>query len=88
MSFPASLAVGRFLMSEQILATAGTDSSEGDELIRADRVAKMLGVSVPRAYAVMAQGRIPTVRIGRSVRVSRRQLERWIEAQSAASLAA
>ena len=61
---------------------------EDDELLRADRVAVILGVSVPRAYARMAAGQIPTVRIGRSVRVSRRALEKWIEEQSRDSIAA
>lgn len=75
-------------MRDQVVVTMEGDRDVDDELIRADRVAKMLGVSVPRAYAVMASGLIPTVRLGRSVRVSRKQLERWIEEKSAASLAA
>ncbi len=61
---------------------------EDDELLRADRVAAILGVSVPRAYARMAAGQVPTVRIGRSVRVSKRALEKWIAEQSRDSIAA
>lgn len=64
--------------NEQVAESTG-------QLMRAPQVAQMLGVSVPRAYAVMAAGQIPVVRIGRSVRVSRKHLERWIEEQSAQS---
>jgi excisionase family DNA binding protein len=65
---------------------AGAD--DADELLRAPEVARFLRVTPSRAYQVMASGQIPVVRIGRSVRVSRRQLEAWIERQSQDSIAA
>lgn len=34
-----------------------------------------------RAYELVADGKIPSVRIGRSVRVNHRELERWLEGQ-------
>lgn len=34
-----------------------------------------------RAYELVADGEIPAVKIGRSVRVSRKELERWLENQ-------
>jgi excisionase family DNA binding protein len=41
----------------------------------------VLRIARSRAYELMGSGEIPTVRIGRSVRVSRRELERWLEEQ-------
>lgn len=48
-------------------------------LLRVDEVAQMLGISRARAYAMAANGELPSVRIGRSRRVPVRQLEAWIE---------
>ncbi|XID90463.1 helix-turn-helix domain-containing protein [Paenibacillaceae bacterium WGS1546] len=42
-------------------------------------VAKILGITKERAYAVARSGLLPTVRIGRQIRVERQQLDRWIE---------
>lgn len=75
-------------MVKRVLDQPDTGSSVGDEMLRARDIARIFRVSEPQAYAMMSAGKIPTVRLGRSVRVSRRQLERWIEEQSAASLAA
>jgi excisionase family DNA binding protein len=62
--------------------------SPADVLLKAEDIAAYFNVSLPRAYAIMASGKIPVVRIGRSVRVSRRELEKWIQEQSQRSLAA
>ena len=52
-------------------------------LLRAEEVARMLNISRSKVFALMASGEIPgVVRIGRSVRVSRLALERWIEQQA------
>lgn len=75
-------------MAKRVLERPETDSSATDEMLRARDVARIFRVSEPQAYAMMSAGKIPTVRLGRSVRVSRKQLERWIEEQSAASMAA
>ncbi len=40
-----------------------------------------LGIGSTKAYELVATGEIPSVRIGRSIRVSRQELERWLEAQ-------
>ncbi len=63
-------------------------SDQFDVLLDAGDLAQILKKSKPRAYALMAGGQIPTVRIGRSVRVSKRELERWIREQSERSLVA
>jgi len=49
-------------------------------LLRAGEVAKMLGLSRSKAYAMMAAHLVPTVRFGRSVRVPSSALEAWIKA--------
>ena len=47
-------------------------------LLRAEEVAKALGVGRSKAYEMMASGEVPVVRIGRSVRVPAESLRRWI----------
>jgi excisionase family DNA binding protein len=51
-------------------------------LLRATEVADLLGVSRAKAYELMASETIPTLRIGRSVRVPRAALEAWIESNT------
>ena len=43
-----------------------------------------LGLGRSSTYEAAARGEIPTIRIGRSVRVRRDRLERWLDEQSAA----
>lgn len=50
-------------------------------LMRAEEVARALGLGRSKVYALLASGTLPSVRIGRSVRVSRAALERWLEAK-------
>ena len=51
------------------------------EFLKVPEVAKELRIARSRAYELVANGSIPAVKIGRSVRVSRRELERWLEEQ-------
>jgi excisionase family DNA binding protein len=51
------------------------------EFLKVPEVAKELRIARSRAYELVANGTIPAVKIGRSVRVSRRELERWLEEQ-------
>jgi excisionase family DNA binding protein len=44
-------------------------------------VAEVLRIARSRAYELVGSGEIPSVRIGRSVRVSRKELDRWLEEQ-------
>jgi excisionase family DNA binding protein len=48
-------------------------------LLRAGDVAKLLGLGRSKVFAMLAAGELPVVRIGRSVRVPRAALERWID---------
>jgi excisionase family DNA binding protein len=49
--------------------------------LRVPEVAQVLRIARSRAYELVAEGEIPSVRIGRSVRVSRIELDRWLEKQ-------
>ena len=51
------------------------------EFLKVPEVANELRIARSRAYELVANGTIPAVKIGRSVRVSRRELERWLEEQ-------
>ena len=47
-------------------------------LLNVSQVAAILGVSKARAYALIADGSIPVVRLRRQLRVSRGALEKFI----------
>lgn len=47
-------------------------------LLDSTQVAKRLSCCVSKAYRLMHAGVLPTVRIGRSVRVPAKSLEQWI----------
>ena len=51
-------------------------------MYRADEVAAALRIGRSKAYAMMASGELPTVRLGRAVRVPRAALDAWIRAQT------
>jgi len=49
-------------------------------LLDVAQVAERLGVTPKRVYYYVARGFLPTVRIGRQIKFSSDQIERWIEA--------
>ncbi len=51
------------------------------EWLKVPEVAQVLRIARSRAYELVGSGEISSVRIGRSVRVSRRELVRWLEEQ-------
>ena len=51
------------------------------EYLKVPQVAEFLQIGRSRAYELVADGEIPSVKIGRSVRVSRKELDRWLEGQ-------
>ncbi len=53
--------------------------SSTTQLLKAPDVAGYLGCSVAQAYKLMQAGLIPTIRIGRSIRVPQKALVSWIE---------
>lgn len=60
-------------------ATTGTGPGKASKLMKPEEVAEYLGVSLSQAYKLMGSGRIPTLRIGRSLRTPLKVLEAWIE---------
>lgn len=51
------------------------------EYLKVPEVAEVLRIPRSRAYELVGSGEIPSIRIGRSVRVSRKELDRWLEEQ-------
>ena len=49
------------------------------EVLTVPEVARILKISRSKAYRLAERGEIPVLRIGKSVRVLRRDLERWVE---------
>ena len=58
---------------------------EQHEWLKVPEVAEVLRIARSRAYELVQTGEIPSVKIGRSVRVSRKELDRWLEEQRQAS---
>lgn len=52
-------------------------------LLRIPEVARTLGIARSLAYEMARDGRLPTVHIGKAVRVPRGRLEAWIEERTA-----
>ena len=52
------------------------------ELLTPEEVAQLLRLSKSKVYSLLQRNEIPgVVRLGRSVRVSRRRLEQWVASQ-------
>ncbi len=45
-----------------------------------------IGLSEGRVYALIAEGEIPTLRVGRRIRVPRAAFDRWLEQQAQLAL--
>lgn len=61
-------------------------STNGSEklLLRMPEVAEILSVSRSHAYKLIAEGRLPVIRLGRAVRVPRTWVEKFVAEQVAA----
>jgi excisionase family DNA binding protein len=53
------------------------------QYVRAEEIARSLGVSRSTIFRAAAAGSLPSVRIGRSVRFSPEAVERWLAEHSA-----
>ncbi len=49
------------------------------KLLRGEEVAEILNISKAFAYRLMAEGQIPTIKMGRAVRVRPEELDRFIQ---------
>jgi excisionase family DNA binding protein len=52
-------------------------------LLRPAEAAELLSISRTRVYELLAGGELPSVRLGRAVRVPATELRRWVEERSA-----
>jgi excisionase family DNA binding protein len=50
--------------------------------LRAADVARLLGLGRSTVYQMLAADQLPTIRVGRAVRVPREALQRWIDART------
>ncbi len=67
----------------------GTQTVVEAALLSIEEAARVLRISRSRAYELAQGGELPgLVRIGRSLRVSRRALDGWIDQQAEASFGA
>ena len=58
----------------------GASDVDDQVLYRVEDAAKILGLGRSRTYSLIKSGVLPSLRVGgRSIRVSRRQLEAWID---------
>lgn len=62
-------------------------SNDSPLLLRVPEVARTLGIARSLAYEMARDGRLPTVHIGKAVRIPRRRLEAWIEERAQAEAA-
>ena len=64
--------------------SGGSITSEQHDplLLRVGEAATLLGIGPTLAYEMVGQGNLPHVRIGRAVRIPRRALNEWIEANT------
>jgi excisionase family DNA binding protein len=49
------------------------------QLLRPQEAFEIIGMSRSTGYALLATGEIPSVRIGRSIRIPLSELNRWID---------
>lgn len=58
------------------------DSERVRPVVRVSEFAELLGVSVKRAYGMIAEDKVPgVIRLGRRVLLSRAALERWLDGE-------
>jgi len=58
------------------------NNSQNDRLITVQEAAVLLGLAVQRIRYEVFLGRIPHIKLGRSVRFTKDQLETWIKSNS------
>lgn len=56
-------------------------------LFRPSEAAELLGIGRSKVYQLLADGTLPSVRIGKSVRVPVEKLRGWVESQTKAAQA-
>jgi len=59
----------------------GTCAENGGDVLTVNEVAQVLRMSRGAIYQMVARGQLPGFKVGRSVRVRREAIAKWIEAQ-------
>lgn len=63
----------------ELQLSEGSESSRSPKLLlRIEEVAEMLGIGRSKIYELLRSGELPSVRIGRSVRISVDDLRAWV----------
>lgn len=57
-------------------------------MLTISETAEVLGIGRSKMFELLGSGRLPVVRIGKAVRIPRRELEQWIHRQAEESLTA
>jgi excisionase family DNA binding protein len=57
-------------------------------LLRIPEVAETLGIGRTKIYEMIATGELPTIRVGRAVRISVSTLQKWVEEREQQGLSA
>jgi excisionase family DNA binding protein len=57
-------------------------------LLRIPEVAETLGIGRTKIYEMIATGELPTIRVGRAVRISVSTLQKWVEEREMQGLSA
>lgn len=57
-------------------------------LLRPDQAAEVLGIGRSKVYALLADGTLPSVRVGKSVRVPAAELQSWVREHASRRTAA
>jgi len=57
-------------------------------LLRISEVAETLGIGRTKIYEMIATGELPTIRVGRAVRISVSTLQKWVEEREQQGLSA
>ncbi|MGF1472110.1 MAG: helix-turn-helix domain-containing protein [Rubrobacteraceae bacterium] len=60
-------------------------SQEAREFLSLKEVQELLGIGSTKAYELVAKGKIPSIRIGRAIRINRRELDRWLDEQTSSA---
>ena len=54
---------------------------EGRLLMRPKEVAESLGIGLSKTYELLASGELPSIRVGRSIRIPVAELHDWVRAR-------
>lgn len=65
------------LDNQEVVTLVKVDTDE-PVLLRAEEVSRLLQIGRTMTFELIASGDLPVIRIGRSVRVPKPELERWI----------